>query len=432
MKKFLSVAVLLSMLLTFSAYATDSFDYSVSNYADVTGLSKTLTNAITVDAVTDTVMYSKNVDTQISISGGIVRLMTALTVENECKNGKFSDSGLTDTEYEKLMAGMLIEERDDDARRLALAFAEDAGKFVEMMNNYAYSLGMTSTRFTNFDGETDAEAISTVKDIALLTKEAYFSNDVSAFLKSNVYTSADKAMTFTRKDACPLLDSDNSSFDGYVKMFVSSPLVNAGTVICFAANNQSGREIVGVLYESTSIAADYVRNYPTDIRKLEENAFVQYYQFDVFSLAKSVVKNSVFTLDDNSRVYASVEIPSGVKTLKLFPADYATRLLNSGECYLEINHAQLPTSAETGEQLTTGRIKYGNDVLMEVNLRTSKIEYPNGVVKSEDYVLYNVEDGAATAQKQYKKNDWILAVGLVCGLALAAVLVSEFARRKMM
>ncbi len=431
MKKFLSVFILLSMLLSISVSAVTELDYNMANKSEVTGLSNTLSNAITVDLLTDSVMYSKNADAQIPLSGNIVRLMVALTVESEKRNGNYSDADFNDDDYEKLMAGMLVQERDDDARKLVLKFSKDINEFLTKMNTMAVKLGMSGTRFNNITGQRDKLSFTTVKDLALMIKEFYANTGLYSYLRTNMYTSLDGQMTFERKTPYNILNKDSNSFNDRIAMLASSAFENTGTIICTVSKDTSSREVIGIMYESGSVAAEYMSHYPGDIYTLQKNAYLSYYQVDLFKTAKSITKNTVFTLADKTQVYVALEIPDGEKTLKLFPSEYGVLIADENDCYIEVNEAQLPATAELGKIIAPGKLKYGNDVLLDVNLRATKIKMADGSIRSEVYSLYSVEEGAEQAERQYKKNDWILAVGMVCGIAFAAVVAAEIARRKM-
>ncbi len=434
MKKFLSAVLLFAMLLSISVSAKVEFDYSVANKTETVRLSKNIVSGITVDVITKSVMYSKDIDRQVSLSGNIVRVMTALTVDNERRNGRYDPSVLSDEDYEMLMAGMLLGERDEDARRLALAFSDSVEEFVQSMNRLAGDLGMTSTSFTNIDGSKDAQAVSTVRDIAALVYEVYVNSSLKPFLASNRYTTNDKQMIFDREHPHEVLSKESEFYDVLLKMFFASPFEASGTMLCFASMDSKFREVIGVVYYSGGAAAEYITSYYTDIKALEINAYTTYFQTDLSKVAKAAAKKAVYTLKDNTQVYVAVELPSSVatSTVKLFSDEYAALIVSPDACSIYIDQEKFPESVQVGQHLGNGTLKYANDDLLNVSLRVTKIKMPDGSIRSEDYTLYNNEAGAEQANAQYKRNDWILAVGLVCGVAVAAVVIAEFVRRKMM
>tara|TARA_B100000575_G_C23073980_1_gene618620 strand:+ start:250 stop:1389 length:1140 start_codon:yes stop_codon:yes gene_type:complete len=71
---------------------------------------------------------------------------------------------------EDLLRGIIIASGNDACVALAEGIAGSEENFAEMMNEKASEIGMTSTNFTNSSGINDPDNISTVKDIALMSK----------------------------------------------------------------------------------------------------------------------------------------------------------------------------------------------------------------------------------------------------------------------
>ncbi len=431
MKRFLSMVLLFVMLFSISVSAKVEFDYGVANKTEAVKLSKDVSCGITVDVLTKTVMYSKDIDKQVTLSGDVVRVMTALTVDNERRNGNYDSDELPEEEYERLLAGMLLEKRDEDTRRLALAFSDSVEDFVILMNDLAKKLELNSTHFTNIYGEKDEMAISTVKDMAGLIYEVYVNSNLRPFLESNQYTTSDKQMNFIRKDAYSILNKDTEFYDPMIRMFAASPFESAGTMTCFATMNSNFREVIGIVYYSGGAGAEYITSYHNDIKSLEVNAYVTYYQTDLAKVAKTAAKKAVYTLKDNTQVYVAVEVPSDSTTVKLFSDEYAALLVTPDACTIYVDQEKFPESVQVGQKLADGSLRYGNDELLNLSLRVTKIKMPDGSIKSEAYTLYSNDSGVKQADEQYKKNDWILAVGLVCGIAIFMVIAAELIRRKM-
>jgi D-alanyl-D-alanine carboxypeptidase (penicillin-binding protein 5/6) len=90
---------------------------------------------------------------------------------------------------ENLLRGIIIASGNDACVALAEGIAGTESNFADMMNEKAGEIGMLSTNFTNSSGINDPDNISTVKDIALMSK----------YLVSNypVYYEYFKEKTFT-------------------------------------------------------------------------------------------------------------------------------------------------------------------------------------------------------------------------------------------
>ena len=71
---------------------------------------------------------------------------------------------------EDLLRGIIIASGNDACVALAEGIAGSEENFADMMNEKAGEIGMTSTNFTNSSGINDPDNISTVRDIALMSK----------------------------------------------------------------------------------------------------------------------------------------------------------------------------------------------------------------------------------------------------------------------
>ena len=71
---------------------------------------------------------------------------------------------------EDFLRGIIVASGNDACVALAEGIAGSEQNFAEMMNEKASEIGMTSTNFTNSSGINDPDNVSTVKDIALMSK----------------------------------------------------------------------------------------------------------------------------------------------------------------------------------------------------------------------------------------------------------------------
>ena len=71
---------------------------------------------------------------------------------------------------ENLLRGIIIASGNDACVALAEGIAGSEQNFADMMNEKAGEIGMTSSNFTNSSGINDPDNISTVRDIALMSK----------------------------------------------------------------------------------------------------------------------------------------------------------------------------------------------------------------------------------------------------------------------
>jgi serine-type D-Ala-D-Ala carboxypeptidase (penicillin-binding protein 5/6) len=71
---------------------------------------------------------------------------------------------------ENLLKGIIIASGNDACVALAEGIAGSESNFADMMNEKADEIGMTSSNFTNSSGINDPDNVSTVRDIALMSK----------------------------------------------------------------------------------------------------------------------------------------------------------------------------------------------------------------------------------------------------------------------
>ena len=71
---------------------------------------------------------------------------------------------------ENLLRGIIVASGNDACVALAEGIAGTEENFAEMMNEKAAEIGMTSTNFTNSSGINDPYNVSTVRDIAIMSK----------------------------------------------------------------------------------------------------------------------------------------------------------------------------------------------------------------------------------------------------------------------
>ncbi len=148
--------------------------------------------AILIDYHSDEVLYEIDPDIQI-YPASMTKIMTAIVAFDLIKKNKLSlddkfvisDNAwrLSQAGYssmfimindqvsvEDLLKGIIIASGNDACVALAEGIAGSEENFAEMMNEKAGELGMTYTNFTNASGINDPDNISTVKDIAIMSK----------------------------------------------------------------------------------------------------------------------------------------------------------------------------------------------------------------------------------------------------------------------
>ena len=147
---------------------------------------------ILIDYHSDEILFEMDPDAQI-YPASMTKIMTAIVAFDLIKKNKLSlddqfivsenawrlsQAGYSSmfimindqVSVEDLLKGIIIASGNDACVALAEGIAGSEEDFTDMMNEKAGEIGMTSTNFTNSSGINDPDNISTVKDIALMSK----------------------------------------------------------------------------------------------------------------------------------------------------------------------------------------------------------------------------------------------------------------------
>jgi len=147
---------------------------------------------ILIDYHSDEVLYELDPDAQI-YPASMTKIMTSIVAFDLLKKNKLSlDDKFTISEnawrlsqagyssmfimindrvsVENLLKGIIIASGNDACVALAEGIAGSELNFADMMNEKAAEIGMTSTNFTNSSGINDPGNVSTVRDIAVMSK----------------------------------------------------------------------------------------------------------------------------------------------------------------------------------------------------------------------------------------------------------------------
>ena len=147
---------------------------------------------ILVDYHSDEILYELDADAQI-YPASMTKIMTSIIAFDLLKKNKLSlddlfvvsenawrlsQSGYSsmfimindEVSVEDLLKGIIIASGNDACVALAEGIAGSEENFAEMMNEKASEIGMMSTNFTNSSGINDPDNISTVRDIAIMSK----------------------------------------------------------------------------------------------------------------------------------------------------------------------------------------------------------------------------------------------------------------------
>jgi len=164
-------------------------NFLISAYANPVLNART---GILIDFHSDEILYEFDPDAQI-YPASMTKIMTSIIAFDLLKKNKLSlddmfvvsenawrlsQSGYSSmfimindqVSVEDLLKGIIIASGNDACVALAEGIAGSEKNFAEIMNEKAFEIGMTSTNFTNASGINDPDNISTVRDIAIMSK----------------------------------------------------------------------------------------------------------------------------------------------------------------------------------------------------------------------------------------------------------------------
>ena len=177
-------------------------------------------HVIIQDHYSGKILYEQDADGSI-YPASMTKIMTAIVAFDLLKKNKLSlDDKFTISEnawrlsqsgyssmfimindqvsVENLLKGIIIASGNDACIALAEGIAGSESNFADMMNEKAGEIGMSSTNFTNSSGINDPDNISTVRDIALMSK--YLIKNYPAYYE----LFAEKTFTWDRTGGDPI------------------------------------------------------------------------------------------------------------------------------------------------------------------------------------------------------------------------------------
>lgn len=203
-KKYISlflIAVLATVFIVPLFAAAESGSAEIEDAAAFSALSP---YAMLMDMNTGRVLYEKNADEKI-YPASTVKIMTAvLAMENLNLEDKAEASetalasvpdGVTSMDImpgesltvRQLLYGAMLASAADATNVLAEAVSGSVSDFVQLMNDKAKELGMTSTNFSNTHGEHDDRTYTTVRDMAILARYAMQNSDFREIVNTDQY-----------------------------------------------------------------------------------------------------------------------------------------------------------------------------------------------------------------------------------------------------
>lgn len=161
--------------------------------------------ALLLDFASGRLIYGKNIDQQV-YPASTTKIMTAILALEMCPDLSqvvtanyqalasitLEDSHMgiligEELTIEQLITGMLVYSANDAANVLAIHISGSIEAFVDLMNQKAQELGMTSTNFVNACGSHDDNHYTTTRDLATLAQYAMQNEKFREIVKMPIY-----------------------------------------------------------------------------------------------------------------------------------------------------------------------------------------------------------------------------------------------------
>ena len=269
------------------------------NSKSLVALDTKSTHAIILDYETEDILFSKK-ENELTSPASMTKIMTAYIVFDRIKNGnlKLSDEFIISSKAYKmggsrmflemnskvtvmdLLYGIIVQSGNDASVAVAENISGTEEEFAKLMNTYANKFGMNNTNFVNSSGWPNSNHYSSMKDIAILSKniikhfpELYKIFEKKKFIYNNI----------RQPNRNPLLYSYEGA-DGLKTGYVN----NAGFGIAATVDN-NGRRIIVVVNGLKS-----ARERKEEVTKLFDWAYRDTKQIVILNKGQILVKSDVW------------------------------------------------------------------------------------------------------------------------------------------
>lgn len=208
-----------------------------------------------MEAQTNTVLTCQNEDRKFPMAS-TTKIMTAIVT---LENASLSDIVVVDEiaegvegssmylvageriSVEDLLYGLMLASGNDAAVALAAAIGGSVEGFVNMMNERAEEMGLTSTHFVTPNGLHNDEHYTTAKELAIIASYAYKNEDLRRIVATKYHTTTTGEVVRTLKNKNTLL----WNYEGAIG-FKTGYTSTAGRCLVFGAE-RDGMTVIGVL-----------------------------------------------------------------------------------------------------------------------------------------------------------------------------------------
>ena len=314
MKRF--AALLMAMLFLLPLFPARADEYDPEHPEELAAGHLNATSAILIEAESGEVIFEKNADA-LSHPASTTKIMTvwlALTMADPETKVVVSENATNVEEDESsaklapgeemrlidLMYGAILLSGNDAATAIAEGVAGSVDTFTYYMNQAAMALGCTNTHFVNANGLTDANHLSTARDLAKITRVAMQDPTFRQIAGSVTYTMPKDNVYRSREIVTGVRFINPAEKEGGT-YYEYSTGVKTGTTEaagrCFVGSaTKDGVTLISVVMGCSNDKARY-----TDTIKLMDYGFTQFRSTsiaEIYAENPRVIDIQGFALDD--------------------------------------------------------------------------------------------------------------------------------------
>lgn len=421
-----SLMLVLPCLIPFKSEAV-SFTLKSSLYSD---------SAILINLDCDTVIHEKNAD-KPQMPGPLVNIMTAVVCMENCPD--LSAEVVIDEEvysplyvtehpddlrfaeildgdvltYKDLLYAMMLTSSVEASQTIAYNIGgESVSAFVQMMNDKAEELGLTSTKFTNPTGMYDPNQYTTARDMAVLTKYAMKMSRFDDICSTYVYTpSVPNFENHPDRESWKwyhsniMMDPENENYYEGVRGVKTGNLELAGrNIITLASRDGHNYLAVAMRAPINDQEGNTTFYHIDDARNMLNWAFNHFSYQVILAETAELGELPVSLADGNDYVLAR---PKDEVTL-LWYDEVATSLISNSNITWYKTELQAPV--KKGEPLGKVVLEYSGENLAEVEL----VAVSDVKRSTAKYNLY--------AAKLFPKSDWF-SKAIIVSIVLCSIYI---------
>lgn len=391
--------------------------------------------ALLLDLQTNTVLYEKQADIQMS-PASLTKIMTALlvaesgialdtvvTVSNKAVNVPSGSSilGLSAGDQISildLLYGLMLRSGNDAACALAEAVSGSVESFVELMNSRAAELGMNNTHFVNPHGFADSSHYTTARDMAICSCE-YIKYELlntiasSASYEINLTSKEGSQKTFRISNTNPLLT--DSQYGDYVTGLKTGFTQLAGNCIIIRYQRE-GRDLLSLIFSSPQGYKD------NDAVALANYGYTQFSTIDlarIFQERSVVITVQNCSTEDEHNGQLELQMSSAAPSYYTTTASTANRIISGSDILTIETPANISAPVYAGDEIGTVTYKINGETIYSNTATAGRTVFAHIVIPDDLVPIKRESNSSPLAAILSSRLLWIgLAAAVITAVAI--------------